>query len=240
MSILRVTRQEVCDKIVGLIIRYRTLGMHMNAMKKMSHIFNIAGPGASDEVLEEFEPSLQALFFQYIYRYCSIEVATQVIETSWTRLGEVAESDANKNPETKEQSKFSQKSSQPTFSFTQLLFLCLDSQNQTKMDKINQVHHFKNYQKKTADLAMRQFEDACHFPDQLSLIAESLEKTDLANDIAGRLGIELESYIEICTAALAHSEQLKPRQEIRYAYNEIGSAASGAMKKSDNFARSTK
>ena len=45
--------------------------------------------------------------------------------------------------------------------------------------------------------------------------------------------MELDSYLEVCAAAVAHNDQVKQRQEMRYAYSEIASAASGAMKKAD-------
>ena len=80
---------------------------------------------------------------------------------------------------------------------------------------------------------MHQFKDACHFPDQLKLIEESVTNESLAKDIAGRLGLGQESYTEVCEAALEHQANLKTHQAQRYQFSEIASSASGAMKRAD-------
>ena len=67
----------------------------------------------------------------------------------------------------------------------------------------------------------------------MQLIIQSLESSDQAKNISGRLGIELDSYLEICQAAIAHNDQVKQRQDTRYYYREIGGAAGGAIKKAD-------
>jgi len=48
------------------------------------------------------------------------------------------------------------------------------------MEKIQQSQHFKNYQKKTLELAMHQFKDAINFPDQLKLIEQSMNDEPVA------------------------------------------------------------
>lgn len=63
---------------------------------------------------------------------------------------------------------------------------------------------------------------------------------ELAVDIAGRLGIEIQGYKEVCSAALQQYANLKLHQAKRFHYSEIGSSASGAMKTSDNKAATRK
>ena len=83
---------------------------------------------------------------------------------------------------------------------------------------------------------MHQFKDSCNYPDQLALIEESLRNPATALDIAGRLGIPIESYYEVCNSAIEHNANMKQRQEQRYYYREIG-AATGGAKKTDMNAR---
>lgn len=151
-----------------------------------------------------------------LYSSCSVEIAAQFVEKEVMRSGDSV--------------------SRITI-FTQLLVLFMDSMNQKKMEKIDQLNHFHNFQKKTADRASHQFKDACNFPDQLELIKQSAKDEQLAADIAGKLGITLDSYRVLCDEALIHNEQLEQRKAVRYRFSEIGSASSGAIKKSDNVER---
>lgn len=61
----------------------------------------------------------------------------------------------------------------------------------------------------------------------------------MANEIAGRLGIETEEYVKICQAALDDYESaVLPHMSQQYHFSEIASASSGAMKVSDRGAAS--
>ena len=102
------------------------------------------------------------------------------------------------------------------------------------MDKVNQIKHMMNFQRKATELVTRQFEEACFFPEQYKLILESTQSEKLAEEIIDRLGITSEAYTGICDNALKQYETYTKRQELRYSYSEIGSAHSGPKKISDN------
>lgn len=95
-------------------------------------------------------------YMAVIYKQCSIGVATRFIESEWVKK----ENDTNIDSK--------------LLFLSQLIALFSDSSNQFTMEKIQQQHHYKNFQKKAYELAMHQFQDACNFPDQLQLISESV------------------------------------------------------------------
>ena len=70
------------------------------------------------------------IFLDTIYKHCSTEVTTRVIETEWKRKQWVNLKD--------------QAIPRITF-FAQLLSICSDTTNQSKMDKIEQISHFRNF-----------------------------------------------------------------------------------------------
>ena len=86
-----------------------------------------------------------------------------------------------------------------TFKFlVELFYLFKNTTNQSKMEKVVQIKHMMNFQRKTSELVARQFEEACFFPEQYKIILESIEDKSLSEEISGRLGIPIESYLQIC------------------------------------------
>ena len=71
-------------------------------------------------------------------------------------------------------------------------------------------------------MAIKQFEQASLYQEQYKIIKESAENEDLANEIAGRIGIKPEMYKQVLTRALNYHEKYEKRASETFHYWEIG------------------
>ena len=81
IPILQAIRQDLADKIVNLMLEHRTIGMHARHVAKIMDLF-----GQQANIPEDQKEKLSYVkFLGTIYKHCSTEVTTRVIESEWQR-----------------------------------------------------------------------------------------------------------------------------------------------------------
>ena len=93
------------------------------------------------------------------------------------------------------------------------------------MDRVDQHFHGRDYLRKVKQRASFWLMDASSYPDQLALMQESLQSNETAEDIAGRMGLDVKSYLESCRSAITFQEQIKTEMTTQYSYSEIRNQA---------------
>ena len=79
VDLLKVCRQENCDKIVNLMLDHNAFGMHMRNYTQK--VLLLSGEDVSPVSLAKANLD----FMKVIYQHCSIEVTTRFIQSEWAK-----------------------------------------------------------------------------------------------------------------------------------------------------------